>query len=112
MLKERLKEIREASGLSQKKVASEIGVSNQTIQKWEKGESEPRASDLIKMSGIYSVSIEEICIGKRTELNEQLSIKIREAEKLSDKEKYCLDTIIEAMIIRHRTREINIVLEN
>ena len=107
MLKDKLKQLRLDAGLSQKKAAELLDITNQTIQQWEKGASEPRASELIIMSEMYSVSIEEICRGVETDSNQALALKIRESEKLSEEDKKCVNAMLEAMIIRHRTREIN-----
>lgn len=107
MLKDKLKQIRNNSGLSQKKAAELLKITSQTIQQWEKGATEPRASELITMSEIYGVSIEEICRGIETSEDESLALKIRESAKLNDDDKKCINAMLEAMIIRHRTREIN-----
>ena len=107
MLKDKLKQLRVNSGLSQKKAAEMLNITNQTIQQWEKGATEPRASDLITMSEMYSVSIEEICRGIETDSNQALALKIKESEKLNEEDRKCVNAMLEAMIIRHRTREIN-----
>lgn len=49
---ERLKDARELAGMSQSKLADEIGLANpDTIRRWEKGEAEPSATMLIRLAG-------------------------------------------------------------
>lgn len=107
MLKDKLKQLRTDSGMSQKKAALALKITSQTIQQWEKGATEPKASELIIMSEMYAVSIEEICRGVETDINQTLALKIRALDKLNDEDKKCVNAMLEGMIIRHRTREIN-----
>lgn len=54
--KERLKELRTESGLSQQQLAKLVGVSQKAIDFWEKGINEPKASYIIALSEFFSVS--------------------------------------------------------
>ena len=54
--KERLKELRTESGLSQQQLARLIGVSQKAIDFWEKGINEPKASYIIALSEFFAVS--------------------------------------------------------
>ncbi|WP_370618350.1 helix-turn-helix domain-containing protein [Citrobacter meridianamericanus] len=91
-----------------KKIAAELGITTQTLQTWERGESEPKASQLVILSKLFGVSIEEICTGNETSADQRLSLKISEAEKLNPEEKNCIETLLEAMLIRHYVREVKI----
>lgn len=53
----RLKEIREAAGLTQVQLASELGVSRGAISYYEKGERTPDIEFLDKLSGYFGVSL-------------------------------------------------------
>ncbi|WP_370618344.1 helix-turn-helix domain-containing protein [Citrobacter meridianamericanus] len=108
MLNERLRTLREKKKLTQKKIAAELGITTQTLQTWERGESEPKASQLVILSKLFGVSIEEICTGNETSADQRLSLKISEAEKLNPEEKNCIETLLEAMLIRHYVREVKI----
>lgn len=59
-LKERIKELREDSNLSQQKLANEIGVSQKAIDYWERGINEPKASYIIKLADYFNVSADFI----------------------------------------------------
>lgn len=64
MLKDVLKHARIAMGLKQSDVAKEIGVTPQTYLKWENGHSEPKISQVGKLSNVLQVTVEEICKGE------------------------------------------------
>lgn len=50
---ERLREAREHRGLTQREVASDIGVTVQTYQSWESGRTEPRASQVAALALLF-----------------------------------------------------------
>ncbi|MCR5079344.1 MAG: helix-turn-helix domain-containing protein [Bacilli bacterium] len=56
----RLLELRKKSGLSQEELADKLGVSRQAVSKWERAESSPDTDNLICLSKIYGVSLDEI----------------------------------------------------
>lgn len=56
----RLFEYRKAYGYSQEELAEKIGVSRQAISKWERGESSPDTENLIALSRLYNVTIDEM----------------------------------------------------
>lgn len=57
---ERLKMYRNASGLTQKAVADEIGVSVRGYQQYEQGKYEPGIEKLIKLSDLFHISVDEL----------------------------------------------------
>lgn len=61
----KLKAARLASGLTQEKVAEEILVSRQTISNWENEKSFPDIVSVIKLSDLYSVSLDELLKGDK-----------------------------------------------
>lgn len=56
----RLKKARTELGLTQEKVAEEIGVSRQSVSNWENNRSYPDIVSVIKLSDLYSVSLDEL----------------------------------------------------
>lgn len=60
----RLLEYRKKNGYSQEELAEKIGVSRQAISKWERSESSPDTDNLIALSKLYSISIDELINGK------------------------------------------------
>lgn len=59
----KLKNARTASGFTQEKVAEEIQVSRQTISNWENEKSYPDIVSVIKLSGLYNISLDELLKG-------------------------------------------------
>jgi len=56
----KLVNLRKQLGLSQEGLAEKIGVSRQAVSKWERSESSPDTENLIALSKIYGVSIDEM----------------------------------------------------
>ena len=61
----KLKETRMKLNLTQEQVAEELFVSRQTISNWENEKSYPDIISIIKLSDLYSVSLDELLKGDR-----------------------------------------------
>ncbi|MGN1127279.1 MAG: helix-turn-helix transcriptional regulator, partial [Ruminococcus sp.] len=57
---EKLKTIRKQAGMSQEKLAEKIGVSRQAITKWEGGTGIPDIENIMAISSIFNISIDEL----------------------------------------------------
>ena len=57
---ENLKNERIVRGISQEKLAKEIGVSQQAISLYEKNQTEPTIGVCVKMADFYGISIDEL----------------------------------------------------
>lgn len=57
---EKLKSIRKQAGLSQEKLAEELGVSRQAVTKWETDTGIPDIENLIAISKLFAISIDEL----------------------------------------------------
>ncbi|MCB6155009.1 RstR family transcriptional repressor [Escherichia coli] len=106
MLGKRLKTYRMDKKISQKKIGELVNRDIQTIRSWEDGKSEPKASELVKLSDFYGISLDELCRGEETELDKKIQIQIAETRKLNEEEKKCLDIMLEAIIARHYANSI------
>src|SRR5262249_28056166 len=51
----RLRELREAAGLTQQELASRAGVQWETISRWERGAREPSWSNVLALAGVLGV---------------------------------------------------------
>lgn len=60
---DRLIELRRARALSQEDLAGKIGVSRQAVSKWERAESAPDIGNLVALSQLYKVSLDELVRG-------------------------------------------------
>ncbi len=56
----RLVQLRKKSGLSQEELAAQLGISRQAVSKWERAEASPDTDNLILLSRVYGVSLDEL----------------------------------------------------
>lgn len=80
-----LKEAREKSNLTQEQVAEKVFVSRQTISNWENEKSYPDIISIIKLSDLYSISLDELLKGDRKmmeHLNESTNV-VKSNKKLT-----------------------------
>lgn len=89
-LSDQLKYYRNQSGLSQATVAEELNVSRQAISKWENGRGYPDIDNLVLLSKMYEVSIDELL-----KENEELREKIKKNEVEIDHKRRSLKFIKE-----------------
>lgn len=59
------------AGMTQKEVANALGVGNQTIVSWEKGTTEPKASQVIEMSRLFNIPIDNIFLPYNLTISEK-----------------------------------------
>lgn len=57
---DRLVELRKANGLSQEALAEKLGLSRQSISKWERGESSPDTDNLVSLAQVYGMTLDEL----------------------------------------------------
>ena len=57
---EKLYNLRKAENLSQKELAKNLEVTNKAVSKWETGEAYPSVAQLIKLSDIFNISLDEL----------------------------------------------------
>ena len=55
---EKLTALRKKGGMSQEELADQLGVSRQAISRWELGTTLPDAPNLLKLSDLFSVSVD------------------------------------------------------
>ena len=80
-ISEKIYQLRKDAGISQEKLAEMMGLSRQTISKWEAGTSKPDADALIGLSNLFHISVDsllrndtEIMFGQDRELNIQKEV--------------------------------------
>ncbi len=66
---ENLQKLRKGKNISQESLAEELGVSRQTIGKWENGTTYPETECLIQISDFFDVSIDTLLKGTVAETN-------------------------------------------
>jgi len=55
-----LKQLRKAAGLTQEEAATELGVSHDTISRWEAGTTQPTAPQIIDICRVYKCKFDDI----------------------------------------------------
>ena len=65
---EKLKSMRKQVGMSQELLAEKIGVSRQAVTKWETGAGIPDIENMISISNLFNISIDELICNERTTL--------------------------------------------
>ncbi|WP_211220192.1 XRE family transcriptional regulator [Rudanella lutea] len=60
-----IRELRRRNGLTQKELAQKLGLTYQSIQKWERGDGLPTSKQLPVVSSILGVSVEELLSGNQ-----------------------------------------------
>lgn len=65
-LGEVIKDARLKKNIKQAEIAKEVGITVQTYIKWEADETEPKASQVVKLGKVLDLSANEICAGKRS----------------------------------------------
>lgn len=59
--------LRKEKGITQAELADKLGVTNKAVSKWETGEAMPETSQLLPISRIFNVTVDELLAGKRNE---------------------------------------------
>ena len=96
-----LKLLRAERGISQQQLANVIGVSQQSINKYENHDVEPDISTLIAIADYFDTSVDYLIgrFDKQELLKSELTIKestlLKGYRKLDGKEKICVDTLID-----------------
>lgn len=74
-LGQNIKNRREELKLSQEYVAEQLGVSRQAVSKWETGQSEPTASNLIRLTEVFEISLAELVDPNKNDAEQSISEK-------------------------------------
>ena len=93
---ERICKLRNEKGVSQEKLSFELGVSRQTISRWERSEVSPTVENLESLSKFFGVNSDYFLSGEevQTEIKEQLAV----AEEVKPQPKFKSLKILVAVI--------------
>lgn len=104
-----LKLLREEAGLSQKALAEMVGVSQQSINKYENHNIEPDIGTLIRIADCFDTSVDYLVghttLRNKIELVTQYALNAEESKhmdrfrKLTKKQKDCIATVMESYLI-------------
>lgn len=77
---ENLIKLRKGKGWSQEDLADKLNISRQAVSKWEVGSSKPDIDNIIKLSKLFNITIDELVNNQITE-TEAISIKVKKETK-------------------------------
>lgn len=60
MFNDNLNKYRKQKGLSQEELAFRLGVSRQSVSKWESGQSTPELERIIEIADLFGISLDEL----------------------------------------------------
>ena len=83
----RLLELRKKNGLSQDELAAKLGISRQSVSKWERAEASPDTDNLICLAKIYGVSLDELLSNDQTV--EEISEEVKEQTEAKEAKEEC-----------------------
>lgn len=104
---ENLKKLRENAGLSQQKLANQLGVTQQGIHSYEHGIYEPDIATLKQLAAYFDTSVDyligyteirKIEKADKFELNEEEADVIRKYRSLTKKNRKSLQLILDSLI--------------
>jgi Predicted transcriptional regulators len=89
-LAQKIFELRKSNGMSQEQLAEKVGVSRQSISKWESGDSTPELERLVELSKVFNVSTDYLLLsGEVDNLVMRTTLLEKEQQTLkSDVHKY------------------------
>lgn len=93
MLSENLKRIRKDNNLSQEQLAEKLGVSRQSVSKWENGEAYPEMDKVLQLCKMFNLNIDELLNQDIKEVNENKQSKINVDKYVKDFLDYITKTI-------------------
>ncbi|MBR4077572.1 MAG: helix-turn-helix transcriptional regulator [Oscillospiraceae bacterium] len=67
-----IKQHRAALNLSQEELAEQIYVTRQTLSNWENGKTYPDVNSLLRLSGVFGVTLDELVKGDIPKMKEQI----------------------------------------
>lgn len=78
----KLKTLRKEKGLSQDALAEMLGISRQSISKWERGESSPDTDNLLALAQVYGITVDEIINSDKPVEKKDDNAKSKKEEKV------------------------------
>ena len=99
MLKDILKELRIDRNLTQKQLSEMLDLSKNTVCEYEKGRAEPSIGTLLKLSGIFGVSVDSL-LGREDDFG---NVVVSENNEITPEEKELLTLFRSLPNIRRKT---------
>ena len=108
----RMKEFRQARGLTQTRLAELLEVSPRVYNRWETGAAAPRLDTLVRIADILEVSLDEL-VGRRQPQEQALRLHnpklhqlYREIDHLSDEDQKALVILLDSLVKRSQMSQV------
>lgn len=109
---ERLIMLQEQSGMNQKQLQKELGLSNSAFSDWKKGKGRPSVEALVRFSEFFGVSMDWLAFGNvETSGNQMSAANPREAalllkyRSISNEQKVRLEAYLDGMVDSNAAQE-------
>lgn len=105
---ERLKQLRKQRDYSQAQLAERVGVHQNHIGRYERGESQPSADALKRLADALNVSTDFLIEGASAEAakarfeDRELMRQFQEVEKLGEEDKHLVKSFLEALLFKRK----------
>jgi transcriptional regulator with XRE-family HTH domain len=102
---DRLARLRRAKGITQKDLASSVGLNQAQIHRYEKGLAEPSMSALKRLAVALGVTIDELVFeeGERGP-DDDLRLQFDAISQFGTEEKKAAKDLLDALILKHQAR--------
>jgi lactoylglutathione lyase len=77
----KIQEYRQKNGLSQEMLADKLGVSRQSVSKWEIGQTLPEVDKILSMSKLFSVSTDDLLANNKNQLHFGMYLIVKDFSK-------------------------------
>ena len=80
----RLIELRKSRGLSQEELAEKLGLSRQAVSKWERAESSPDIDNIMALSKLYGISVDELLCNENSAFMDASELALEKSPEPDD----------------------------
>ncbi len=107
-----LRVLRERKNMTQDELAKAVGIAKNTYIGYEKGDREPRLTELKKLSRMLGVTLAQLCLDIETRtVSDDMKMLFQEVEGFTDEEKHTFIEVVEALVIKHHSEKIKHMTE-
>ena len=109
---ERLKQLREARGLSQARLAEMVEVTPRVYNRWERGSTIPRLDTLVRIADVLQVTLDELA-GRKKLKSPELKIRnpklhdlYKQIDSLSNEDQQALEVLLDRLVKRSQMKRV------
>ena len=108
---QRLRQLRKARQLTQKRVAELLGISPRVYTRWENGDATPLFGTVVKLADILDVTLDELAGRKETNgeasiHNPELHRLYKKVDQLSDEDQKELVIVLDSLVKRSQVTKV------